>query len=346
MISSAAKTLTLPDFQSDCRALYACRMSFAKFAEEKIPEISAIQDAFAVRAHAIQPNAGTGAFSALTDEQKSAELQESQTSQSKQETHEETGEAALPGKLPSENLLPERITSEKLMVENLLPENLPAFAEKIEELHRKSADSPAVFELIGTHCKIVAEMTLFVCKNYACKNCDCKSSVCRNVSDSKVSAENVNAALAFAGALAHDIGAYELVRGEGTDENPIRYEKNYVRHGILGYNLLKNAGFDEQIALFARNHTGVGLTKKAIEAQNIPIPSDDYVPVTREQQIVMFCDKFHTKSLPPKFVTAKTAVRRCAKFSEKDAQKMSKLVEIYGEPPVEALARKYSMTII
>ena len=93
-------------------------MSFAKFAEEKIPEISAIQDAFAVRAHAIQPNAGTGAFSALTDEQKSAELQESQTRQSKQETHEETGEAALPGKLPSENLLPERITSEKLMFEN------------------------------------------------------------------------------------------------------------------------------------------------------------------------------------------------------------------------------------
>ena len=72
MISSAAKTLTLPDFQSDCRALYACRMSFAKFAEEKIPEISAIQDAFAVRAHAIQPNAGTGAFAALTDEQKFA----------------------------------------------------------------------------------------------------------------------------------------------------------------------------------------------------------------------------------------------------------------------------------
>ena len=61
---------------------------------------------------------------------------------------------------------------------------------------------------------------------------------------------------------------------------------------------------DESIAQFARNHTGVGLTGESVIAQGLPLPPDDYVPLNLEQEAVMVADKYHSKSVPPKFVSA------------------------------------------
>lgn len=115
------------------------------------------------------------------------------------------------------------------------------------------------------------------------------------------------------GGLLHDIGTYFLLKQDGSDGGPLKFDgPNYVRHGLKGYEYLLNEGVDESIAQFARNHTGVGLTKEAVESQGLPLPPADYVPMNLEQEVVMVADKYNSKSIPPKFLTAEAYARKAA----------------------------------
>lgn len=105
--------------------------------------------------------------------------------------------------------------------------------------------------------------------------------------------------LVVIGGLLHDIGTYFLLKQDGSDGGPLKFDgPNYVRHGLKGYEYLLNEGVDESIAQFARNHTGVGLTKEAVESQGLPLPPADYVPMNLEQEVVMVADKYNSKSIP------------------------------------------------
>jgi uncharacterized protein len=48
--------------------------------------------------------------------------------------------------------------------------------------------------------------------------------------------------------------------------------------------------------LVCERHTGAGLSKEEIIAQKLPIPHRDMLPVTIEEQIICFADKFFSKS--------------------------------------------------
>lgn len=50
-------------------------------------------------------------------------------------------------------------------------------------------------------------------------------------------------------------------------------------------------------------HTGVGLTKEDVLVQGLPLPPADYVAITPEERLVMYADKFHSKTTPPTFVS-------------------------------------------
>ena len=92
-------------------------------------------------------------------------------------------------------------------------------------------------------------------------------------------------------AMLHDIGIFQTNSpGFGC------YGKHpYICHGILGSELLKMKGYPE-LALICERHVGAGISIKDIQRHNLPLPNRDLIPVTVEEQIVCYADKFFSKN--------------------------------------------------
>jgi len=116
-------------------------------------------------------------------------------------------------------------------------------------------------------------------------------------------------------AMLHDIGIYKTkARGihcHGTEP--------YLRHGILGAELLRNEGLHRH-ALVCERHTGVGLTKEDIIAEQLPLPHFDFVPVSIEERLICFADCFFSKSKPEKEKQPDEIRRKMEKYGSR-AQK-------------------------
>lgn len=223
-------------------------------------------------------------------------------------------------------------------------------------LHRELAEETGhaedAFALIAVHCEIVARLSELIAQK-------AKTSVSRE--------------LLIAGALAHDIGTYSVLNEQAFEDcagesSPDSHSSDrhssdshssgarsvfckdvYIQHGLRGYRILTERGFSEDIAAFARNHTGVGITKADCIQQKLPLEPADYMPTNPVQEIVMLADKFHTKSLPPRFVSEQTARARVDKFGSENIARWDKLVACYGVPPrdvLDGLAHEYRMEIL
>ena len=48
--------------------------------------------------------------------------------------------------------------------------------------------------------------------------------------------------------------------------------------------------------VFAKRHTGAGLTKKEIIEQELPLPQQDFLPETTEEKLICYADKFFSKT--------------------------------------------------
>jgi uncharacterized protein len=70
---------------------------------------------------------------------------------------------------------------------------------------------------------------------------------------------------------------------------------HYIEHGYLGADLLREEGYPRH-ALVCERHTGVGLSKQEIIEKHLPIPHRDMIPLSLEEQIICFSDKFFSKS--------------------------------------------------
>jgi uncharacterized protein len=174
---------------------------------------------------------------------------------------------------------------------------------EIRSLHAQYAPTRAAFELVHGHCQIVCDLAEQVLKT----------------NDLAVDGDLVRA-----GALLHDIGVYRL---DGSA---------YIRHGVLGYELLRELDFSEVVSRFCSHHTGVGLTREDIAEQQLPIPPGDYLAETVEEELVMYADKFHSKTNPPTFVTAATYQASVLRFGAAKAARFTELVDRYGEPEIPA----------
>ena len=71
-------------------------------------------------------------------------------------------------------------------------------------------------------------------------------------------------------------------------------DKAYLCHGYLGREILENEGLPRH-ALVCERHVGVGISLKDIEENNLPLPRRDMMPISIEEQIVCFADKFYSK---------------------------------------------------
>lgn len=69
----------------------------------------------------------------------------------------------------------------------------------------------------------------------------------------------------------------------------------YVRHGILGRDILDALGMPSH-GLVCERHVGVGISAEDIRCFNLPLPVRDMRPVTIEEQIICYADKFFSKN--------------------------------------------------
>ncbi|WP_285761552.1 HDIG domain-containing metalloprotein [Nocardiopsis ansamitocini] len=191
---------------------------------------------------------------------------------------------------------------------------IPTDAE-IRDLHEKYAPSPEAFELVYRHCEIVSVVA--------------EQLLGRGLVD-------VDADLVRAGSLLHDIGVYSLYDSSGKLDHA-----NYLRHGILGHAILSGEGLPEEICRFCSHHTGVGLSRLDVRTQGLPIPVDDYLAESPEEELVMFADNFHSKTEPPVFVSRTSCEKRLRRFGEDKVAVFDRMADRFGEPRLDPLVRTY-----
>ncbi len=69
----------------------------------------------------------------------------------------------------------------------------------------------------------------------------------------------------------------------------------YIEHGYLGAELLRQEGLPRH-ALVAERHTGSGITLEQVIREDINIPLHDYLPISLEERIICYADKFYSKT--------------------------------------------------
>ena len=70
------------------------------------------------------------------------------------------------------------------------------------------------------------------------------------------------------------------------------------------------------------------------------------MPVNLEQEVVMVADKYNSKSVPPKFLTAQSYANKAARFGEGNRRAWLDLVDKYGEPDIPALAEQFHQRVV
>lgn len=68
----------------------------------------------------------------------------------------------------------------------------------------------------------------------------------------------------------------------------------YLTHGYLGKRLLDYEGFPQH-ALVCERHVGVGISKEDIIRDGLPLPQRDMRPVSVEEEIICYVDKYFSK---------------------------------------------------
>jgi len=125
-------------------------------------------------------------------------------------------------------------------------------------------------------------------------------------------------------AMLHDIGIFL------TDAAGIHCHGTfrYICHGYLGAELLVREGLPRH-ALVAERHTGTGLTLKQIEERDLPVPHRDMVPVSIEEQIICFADKFFSKTHPDQEKSVEGAEKSLLKFGEEGVVKFHQWCSLF-----------------
>ena len=112
-------------------------------------------------------------------------------------------------------------------------------------------------------------------------------------------------------ALLHDIGVFL------TDAPGIHcYGTHpYICHGDLGSQLLQKEGYMRH-ALVCERHTGAGMSLQSILEQNLPVPHREMVPVSLEEQVICFADKFFSKTRLDSEKSIEKALKSISKYGE------------------------------
>ncbi len=137
----------------------------------------------------------------------------------------------------------------------------------------------------------------------------------------------VNAALLEQAAMLHDIG---MIRTHAPDLG-CHGDHPYICHGYLGREMLEAEGL-HQVALFCERHTGTGISRQEIIENHLPLPLREMMPVTVEEKILCYADKFFSKSgknlQQPKKL--KKIYKNLGKYGEDKLRRFDELIGMFG----------------
>lgn len=125
-------------------------------------------------------------------------------------------------------------------------------------------------------------------------------------------------------AMLHDIG---IVRCNAPSIQCFGTEP-YICHGRIGAEMLRSERY-ERHARVCERHTGAGITKEQIEQQNLPLPHQDFLPETIEEQIICYADKFFSKTHLDREKTMEEALKSISKFGEDGVVRFRKWAEMF-----------------
>jgi uncharacterized protein len=180
--------------------------------------------------------------------------------------------------------------------------------EKVAQLIKKYfSEGSTAYDYYFTHCVKVTELAL------------------------KVTGQRKDLALdrdvVIAGGMLHDIG---IIR-TNAPEIGCYGEYPYIAHTFLGREILEENGF-AHIALVCERHIGTGLTKEDIIQNNLPLPYRDMVPLTIEEKLICYADKFYSKS--EKHLTKPRTIeeirKKVMKYGEEKTKKFDDLMALFG----------------
>lgn len=160
---------------------------------------------------------------------------------------------------------------------------------------------PRLRRLLLTHSRCVADKALAIARKLTIADAD------------------INLDLDFIeeAAMLHDIGIAECDAPDifcfGT--------LPYICHGVEGARILAEAGLLRHARVCER-HTGSGLTAQEIIDEALPIPARDMLPISPEEKIICYADKFFSKN--PDSLTA-----------EKSIESVRKSIARFGTEPLE-----------
>ena len=126
-------------------------------------------------------------------------------------------------------------------------------------------------------------------------------------------------------AMLHDIGIFK------TDAPDLGCFGSlpYICHGYLGADLLRGVGLPRH-ALVCERHTGTGLALQEIIARNLPVPHREMVPVSIEEQIICYADKFYSKSNPGVRKSPERVRKGLQKWGERSVKQFDSWHELFA----------------
>ena len=122
--------------------------------------------------------------------------------------------------------------------------------------------------------------------------------------------------------MLHDIGIF-LTNAPGIfcfGDQP------YICHGYLGADLMRHEGYPRH-ALVCERHTGAGLSLDDIISQNLPVSHRDMLPVSLEEQVVCFADKFYSKTHLEREKTVEKARKSLSNFGNAGLKRFDRWCE-------------------
>ena len=125
--------------------------------------------------------------------------------------------------------------------------------------------------------------------------------------------------------MLHDLGVF---RCDAPDISCFGTQP-YICHGTIGAELLRKEGYPRH-ALVCERHTGTGLTLDYIIKNNLPVPHRDLCPVTLEEQLICYADKFYSKSHLEREKTHEQALATVSKWGDDCASVFLKWSELFG----------------
>ena len=135
---------------------------------------------------------------------------------------------------------------------------------------------------------------------------------------------NADMQFIYEAAMLHDIG---IIR---TDAPGIgcHGDMPYICHGMLGCMMLFEQGL-ERHAMVCERHTGAGITAEDIITQDLPLPHRDMLPISVEEKIICYADKFFSKSRELSYrKTFEEALKSVSKFGDSSKERFLQLHEM------------------